>query len=123
MMGKSLASPILQLIHHVAGLQEVGIAPDHDLLAQFRNRGDGAAFHALVSRHGPMVFDACRGVLGNDADAEDAFQARRGIGDIPGCFKNNLGCPRCPHLTNWRLTVCSPAARESVGTLGVGHSW
>jgi RNA polymerase sigma-70 factor (ECF subfamily) len=34
-----------------------------------------AAFEALVRRHGPMVLALCRGVLRDDHDADDAFQA------------------------------------------------
>ncbi len=51
---------------------------DGQLLEQFaRRRGESAetAFAALVDRHGAMVFCVCRGIVGNDHDAQDAFQA------------------------------------------------
>src|SRR5262249_53456700 len=51
---------------------------DGQLLERFATgRGDAAerAFAALVERHGPTVLRACRGILGDDHEAMDAFQA------------------------------------------------
>jgi RNA polymerase sigma factor (sigma-70 family) len=56
----------------------VGDWPDGRLLDHFvdrRDAGGEAAFEALVRRHGPMVWRICRGVLGDQHAAEDAFQA------------------------------------------------
>jgi RNA polymerase sigma factor (sigma-70 family) len=74
-MGKAASSPILRVILQVVEDPEVRQASDRDLLLRFSERREAAAFHALLRRHGPMVFDVCRGVLGNEANAEDAFQA------------------------------------------------
>jgi RNA polymerase sigma factor (sigma-70 family) len=53
---------------------------DGQLLDRFalrRGRGEAAevAFSALVERHGPMVLRVCRSALGDEHDAQDAFQA------------------------------------------------
>src|SRR5262249_44514453 len=71
---RSVARQIESLFHGdtVSGLT------DRQLLERFLARRDaagGAAFAALVSRHGPMVLHVCRQLLGDRHHAEDAFQA------------------------------------------------
>jgi RNA polymerase sigma factor (sigma-70 family) len=66
---------------HLGMLFNVGVTAgltDEQLLERLNTCRDEAAelaFEALVERHGPMVLRACRGILRNDHDAEDAFQA------------------------------------------------
>jgi RNA polymerase sigma factor (sigma-70 family) len=47
---------------------------DRQLLQGYLDRGDELAFAALVRRHGPRVRAACRQVLSDEADVDDAFQ-------------------------------------------------
>src|SRR5713226_8262784 len=75
LMMKAATSPILQLIRRSVEDERVRQLTDHELLRLFRSEQDEAAFHTLLGRHGSMVLDVCRNVLGNEADAEDAFQA------------------------------------------------
>jgi len=48
---------------------------DGDLLGAFAATRSETEFATLIARHGPMVLGVCRRLLGNAADAEDAFQA------------------------------------------------
>ena len=62
---------IARLYEAVAGEQ----ATDAALLDAFVRERSDAAFAELARRHGAMVWDICRSVVGNRADADDAFQA------------------------------------------------
>ncbi len=53
----------------------VGGLTDRELLARYVARSDGAAFEAIVIRHGPMVLRACSAAVGDEHAAHDAFQA------------------------------------------------
>jgi RNA polymerase sigma factor (sigma-70 family) len=72
-----MASPLTRLIRRVR--QQLSAPPepepDADLLARFAGQHDEVAFAALVARHGAMVLNLCRRVLGDAHAAEDAFQA------------------------------------------------
>jgi RNA polymerase sigma factor (sigma-70 family) len=48
---------------------------DADLIAAFVANRDEGAFAAIVQRHGPLVFQTARRVVGTFQDAEDVFQA------------------------------------------------
>src|SRR5215468_2848556 len=70
-------SPLDSVIHYLHRSLDSGSAPrsDGDLLARFTIDRDPEAFAELVRRYEAMVMNVCRRLLGNGADAEDAFQA------------------------------------------------
>ncbi|MDR3622848.1 MAG: RNA polymerase sigma factor [Paludisphaera borealis] len=69
------------VLKHLTTLFQVGTTAgqtDGFLLDRFRSGPADeaeAAFAVLVERHGPMVFQVCRRILGDRHDAEDAAQA------------------------------------------------
>jgi RNA polymerase sigma factor (sigma-70 family) len=69
------SSPILHLIRRLVADPGIRCCPDKELLERFLDQQDEAAFETLVRRHGPLVLDVCRGVLFNETDVEDVFQA------------------------------------------------
>ncbi len=73
-MGNTLGDFVSRL-RGVAAVQTLGGLPDRELLGRFVESNDESAFSVLVERHGAMVLGVCRRVLGNAADAADAFQA------------------------------------------------
>ena len=70
-------SPLDPVIHYLHRSLGPGSAPrsDGDLLARFTIDSDPEAFAELVQRYEAMVMNVCRRLLGNGADADDAFQA------------------------------------------------
>ncbi len=73
-----MAMPALaRVVNTLRAARRTPDVPDTDpqLLARFTKSGDEAAFRALVRRHGPAVQAACRQVLSDPADQDDAFQA------------------------------------------------
>ncbi|MCS7044758.1 MAG: sigma-70 family RNA polymerase sigma factor [Gemmataceae bacterium] len=73
-MAQVLAKAMLRL-RGLAVRANRAAATDRELLTAFAAAGDEVAFEQLVRRHGDMVRGVCRRVLGNAADADDAFQA------------------------------------------------
>src|SRR5581483_10186829 len=68
-------SRFVHLLRAAVRVRDASQVRDGQLLDCFVERRDPVAFETLLRRHGPMVFGVCRRVLGNVADAEDAFQA------------------------------------------------
>ncbi len=91
--------------HSVAGLS------DRQLIERFTHRRDAAAeaaFAALVARHGPMVLDVCRQILGDRHHAEDAFQA------VFLVLARRARSVRDPDLlSNWLYGVALRTARKA----------
>jgi RNA polymerase sigma factor (sigma-70 family) len=65
---------LLRHIRRLASTPETDQVSDAALLDRFIAERDQRAFTAMVQRHGAMVLQVCRWVLGNADDAEDAFQ-------------------------------------------------
>jgi RNA polymerase sigma factor (sigma-70 family) len=74
-MPTARTSPVIHQLRRAALLGDVMSMTDGELLDCFITRRDDAAFEALLRRHGPMVLNLCRRMIGNFQDAEDAFQA------------------------------------------------
>jgi RNA polymerase sigma factor (sigma-70 family) len=87
-------------LSRVLGHLRPGATDDPELLAAFLARRDPAAFDAIVRRHGPTVLNACRQVLRDEADVEDAFQATFLV-----LFKSASAIRRGCSLRSWLFGV------------------
>jgi RNA polymerase sigma factor (sigma-70 family) len=74
-MAHGVLTEFLQRLRWSLRSHSAGEATDADLLGRFIESREEAAFATLVHRHGPMVFNVCRRLVPNSADADDAFQA------------------------------------------------
>jgi serpin B len=70
----SSMNSVLSRLRQIVGPETGADAGDSELLAAY-NGGDVEAFEQLVRRHGRLVLAVCRRMLGNEHDADDAFQA------------------------------------------------
>src|SRR5262249_4429126 len=94
----------------VAAPEGEGPSDGQLLDAYVRGRAEDA-FAALVRRHGPTVWSVCRRVLGDDHDAEDAFQATF----LVLCRKAATIRPR-DMVANWLYGVARNVARKARAT-------
>lgn len=74
-MPKSQFTTVFRHIRKAIGLAGAEELPDAQLLDRFVLRQDDTAFEQLIQRYGPMVLGACRRILVDPNDADDAFQA------------------------------------------------
>ncbi len=74
MMRRGPVGAAARPLRRIFGAGTVAGLAEWELLRRYLERGDEDAFAAIVARHGPMVLGACRRVLADPADADDAFQ-------------------------------------------------
>ena len=74
MAGVHLGAALGQ-IHRLFDEGTLAGLPDARLLERYASERDELAFETLVKRHGRMVMAACRGIVDDPNDADDAFQA------------------------------------------------
>jgi RNA polymerase sigma factor (sigma-70 family) len=74
-MATAPTSSLSRFVHRCIAANHAANLSDDQLLKQFREQSDEAAFAALVRRHGPLVLGVCRRLLRDWQAAEDCFQA------------------------------------------------
>jgi RNA polymerase sigma factor (sigma-70 family) len=74
-MTNSALKTVIHDLRRLADTNGARCETDKQLLERFLVNRDESAFATLVRRHGRLVLSACRRVLADEADIEDAFQA------------------------------------------------
>src|SRR5262245_48391634 len=98
---------ITRLCRNLSGEEALNHADHRALLARFTGAQDEAAFAAILDRHSRLVWAVCRGLLPNDADAEDAFQAT-----FVALFRGAAKVRHAPSLAPWLHTAATRIAQE-----------
>ena len=92
--------------HHRSAAESRSENSDSELLRAFVSTGDDLVFAQLVTRHAGLVMGVCRRVLGNEQDAEDAFQATfLVLARKAGSLKNGKSLPAWLHRTAHRIAL------------------
>jgi RNA polymerase sigma-70 factor (ECF subfamily) len=107
MAGRQLGAALRHL-HGLAAARDGERYTDGELLDQLDGPGAEGAFAALVRRHGPLVLGACRRVLRDAHEAEDAFQAAFLV-----LFRRARRLDRRRPLAGWLYTVAVRAAQKA----------
>src|SRR5271168_1131591 len=110
-MSRAASGAVVRQIESLFEGGSVAGLTDRQLLERFNARRDPvgeAAFAALVTRHGPMVLDICRQVVGDLHLAEDAFQA---VFLVLARKARSIGNPDL--LSNWLYGVALRTARRA----------
>lgn len=95
-----------------AEIRREDVDSDEALLHAFVTSRDDLAFAKLVSRHASLVLAVCRRVLGNEQDAEDAFQAAfLVLARKASSLKNAKSLPAWLHKTAHRISLRARANR------------
>jgi RNA polymerase sigma factor (sigma-70 family) len=98
-----MADPLHSLIQRLTSRDAEQLGDD-ELLGRYVRGSDSAAFEVLVWRHGGMVLGTARRLLGNDADAEDAFQATfLTLARKAGSIRHGAGLPAWLQLVTCRI--------------------
>jgi RNA polymerase sigma factor (sigma-70 family) len=107
-----MPQPLTSLLHRLRLLSSPPPEPssDADLLDRFARLRDETAFTDLVHRHGPMVHNVCRRVLGDAHAAEDSAQA------VFLVLARKADALRRPDaLSSWLYGVAYRVARKAQG--------
>jgi RNA polymerase sigma factor (sigma-70 family) len=116
-MGPQLRTLLGQL-HRLAGREQMGALSDAELLERYVGRGDEAAFEVLVWRHGSLVLGVCRRLLGQEQDAEDAFQATfLALARAAGSISRRESVAGWLYRVAWRIAQKARARRRATQPL------